>query len=99
MGDFVPKFERNMDKTMGTASNKFFESCALGLPVLFNGDNIFKDYERFPWAIPVHLNEESLQEKLLFLLNNYIEISAKAREQFLNELNFEKGFEEVMKLI
>lgn len=89
----------SMDKTMGTASNKFFESCALGLPVLFNGENIFKDYERFPWAVPVHLNKDSLMEKLLFLVNNYAEISGKSREQFLNELNFEKGFEEVMKLV
>ncbi len=89
--------ESNMDKSMGTASNKFFESCALGLPVLYNGVNEFEEYKNYPWAVPAHMNRESLQQSLQGIVANYDAVSAKARNQFETELNFEKAFNEVMR--
>ena len=89
--------DSDMDQSIGTASNKFFEACAMGLPVLYNGDNAFKAYQRFEWAFPVQPSRESLSGQLQYIAEHYECLSAKARDQFLRELNFEIAFEETMK--
>jgi len=91
--------ESNMDQSIGTASNKFFEACAMGLPVLYNSDNAFEAYRRFEWAFPVQPTRESLSAQLQFIAEHYESLSARARDQFLEELNFEIAFEEAMKLL
>lgn len=91
--------DSDMDHSIGTASNKFFEACAMGLPVLYNGDNAFEAYRRFEWAFPVQPTRENLSERLGFIAGHYACLSARARRQFLEELNFEIAFEEAMKLL
>ncbi|HVS95276.1 MAG TPA: hypothetical protein VHE54_02290 [Puia sp.] len=91
--------DSDMDQSIGTASNKFFEACAMGLPVLYNGDNSFEAYRRFEWAFPVQPSRESLSRQMQFIAEHYECLSAKARDQFLQELNFEIAFEATMKLL
>jgi hypothetical protein len=91
--------DSSMDHSMGTASNKFFECCALGLPVLYNEENAFKIYKGFKWALPVALTKESITEKLGYIIDNYPALTAAAYEQFSNELNFEHSFRQLLKIL
>jgi hypothetical protein len=91
--------DSSMDHSMGTASNKFFECCAMGLPVLYNEQNSFEIYKRFTWAIPVTLTKESIMEKLEYIVENYSALSSGAYQQFREELNFERAFEDLSKLL
>jgi len=89
----------DMDHSMGTASNKFFECCAMGLPVLYNEQNRFEIYQGFKWAIPVALTKESIMEKLDYIVENYAALSSEAYRQFREELNFERAFENLLHLL
>jgi Glycosyl transferase 4-like domain len=89
----------SMDHSIGTASNKFFEACAMGLPVLYNSNNAFEVYRRFEWALPVQPQRDSLSRQLTYIAENYEQLSTKARRQFLEELNFELAFDELIKIL
>lgn len=91
--------DSSLDHSMGTASNKFFECCAMGLPVLYNGNNTFEIYRNFKWAIPVELTMESISKSLAYLVENYQSLSESAYDQFTRELNFENAFGEVLKIL
>jgi hypothetical protein len=91
--------DSSMDHSMGTASNKFFECCAMGLPVLYNEQNSFEIYQTFKWAIPVALTKESIMEKLNYIVENYAALSSGAYRQFREELNFERAFENLLNLL
>lgn len=91
--------DSDMDRSIGTASNKFFEACAMGLPVLYNSDNGFEAYRGFEWAFPAQPTRESLSAQLGFIADHYECLSARARRQFVEELNFEIAFEKAMKLL
>lgn len=89
----------SMDVSIGTASNKFFESCAMGLPVLYNAGNTFSAYTQYAWALPVRPGREDLAAQLTRVAGDYENLSALARRQFLEELNYEIAFEEVLKFL
>ncbi len=89
----------SLDNSMGTASNKFFECCAMGLPLLYNAQNTFEAYKNFQWAIPVELTRESIAESIAYIVGNYEQLSRRAYEQFAGELNFENAFEEMLKIL
>jgi len=91
--------DSSMDHSMGTASNKFFECCAMGLPVLYNEENSFEIYRNFKWAIPVTLTRESIMEKLDYIVANYASLSSGAYRQFMEELNFERAFNDLLKML
>jgi hypothetical protein len=91
--------DSSLDHSMGTASNKFFECCAMGLPVLYNAKNTFEIYSNFKWAIPVELTMESISKSLAYLVENYESLSDTAYDQFTKELNFENAFGEVLKIL
>jgi hypothetical protein len=91
--------DSSLDHSMGTASNKFFESCAMGLPVLYNSKNTFEIYSNIKWAIPVELTMESISTSLAYLIENYQSLSDSAYDQFTRELNFENAFLVVLKIL
>lgn len=91
--------DSSMDHSMGTASNKFFECCAMGLPLLYNEKNSFEIYKNFKWAIPVALTKESITEKLDYVVENYAALSSGAYRQFREELNFERAFGDLLRLL
>jgi hypothetical protein len=82
-----------MNTTLGTASNKLYEYAAIGLPVIYYNQNNFTKYlGKYSWAFAVNLNSEDIKEKIRFILNDYSQLSADAHNDFMKELNFEKGF-------
>lgn len=89
----------SMDNSISTASNKFFESCAAGLPVLYNSANRFDIYSRFDWAVPVELTPEDLARQLAYITQHYRRLSTSARQHFLRELNYEAAFGQVIKML
>lgn len=89
----------SLDNSMGTASNKFFECCAMGLPLLYNAQNTFEAYKDFKWAIPVELTRESIAGAIARIADNYQHLSRLAYEQFADELNYEHAFGEVLKIL
>jgi hypothetical protein len=82
-----------MNTTLGTASNKLYEYAALGLPVIYyNSDNFTRFLGKFSWAVPVNVTTEDIKEKITAIIGNYQMMSENAHKNFLEDLNFEKGF-------
>ena len=85
-----------MNTTLGTASNKLYEYAAVGLPVLYyNSENFTRYLGKYSWALPTGVSSQEIKEKLIAMLRSYSQLSAAAYHDFLQELNFETGFQEV----
>jgi hypothetical protein len=86
-----------MNTTLGTASNKLYEYAAVGLPVLYyNSGNFTRYLDTFSWAVPTALDTGSIRKALAQILEAYPQLTVAAHHDFLNSLNFEKGFSPVM---
>jgi glycosyltransferase involved in cell wall biosynthesis len=86
-----------MNSTRATASNKIYEYAALGLPVLYYDNAHYRKYlGQYNWAIPTNLSKDSLLKAFNFIMDNYTELSASARQSFLEEANYEQQFEQVV---
>lgn len=80
-------------QTGGTASNKIYEYAACGLPILYFRNEHYSHYlGKYPWAIPIDLNESSIKNAIRYICNDYTSLSAQAKNDFAEDLNFEKGF-------
>ena len=86
--------------TAATASNKIYEYAACGLPVLyFDNEHYNKHLDQFDWAVKTDLSTASLQQAIAYIVDNYEALSAKARNDFTESLNFEKVFEPVQEYL
>ncbi|MEJ7768323.1 MAG: glycosyltransferase [Chitinophagaceae bacterium] len=85
-----------MNKTLGTASNKLYEYAAVGLPVIyFNQENFNRYLSKYTWAFAVTLSSKEIKEKISLIIKSYEQLSVTAHQDFLTDLNFEKGFSQV----
>lgn len=85
-----------MNLTLGTASNKLYEYAAVGLPILYyDSDHFNKILSRYDWAIATTVTVDSLFEKILFIVENYEPLSSSAHLSFIDNLNYEKQFNEI----
>lgn len=82
-----------MNQTLGTASNKIYEYAALGLPVILYDSPHFRHHLGCrKWAYFTDLTEQSLQETIGRIVDNYEQASNAAARDFRRELNFEQVF-------
>ncbi len=89
-----------MNTSLGTASNKLYEYAALGLPVLYYKNNHFNNYlQNYPWALATELNSADIKRQIVKIIDHYSEVSSRAHEDFVNELNFEFRFMSVVKYL
>jgi hypothetical protein len=78
--------------TLGTSSNKVYEYSACGLPFIYFGNEHFKQhYEDMPWGVSTDLSKSSIEDAIMFIMENYMYLSSAARASFLSERNFEKA--------
>lgn len=86
--------------TASTASNKIYEYAACGLPILYYDHEHFNYYlSKYEWAFATDLTEKSLMNCLNSIMENYDFLSSKARNDFENELNFERVFAPVKEFL
>jgi glycosyltransferase involved in cell wall biosynthesis len=86
-----------MNRTLGTASNKIYEYAALGLPVLmFDAPHFREVLGQRDWVYFTDLTPASLRACLTEMVLNYQKLSALARADFENGLNFEQVFMPVL---
>lgn len=85
-----------MNTTISTASNKIYEYAAVGLPVLsFDNEYYRNRLGRYPWIFFTDCTQASYTSALERIISRYEEVSAAARQDFTNHLNFEAVFEPV----
>lgn len=85
-----------MNTTLGTASNKLYEYAAVGLPVIYyNSINFTRYLDKYKWAIPTEVTSQDIREMISLILKNYEALSASAHNDFMQYLNFEKGFMQI----
>ncbi len=90
----------NVSKTLGTASNKIYEYAASGLPViLYNIEQFEKYLKKYSWTFFSDGSKGSLKDTIIKILENLPELSKAARNDFENELNFERHFSKAMNVI
>lgn len=84
-------------QTGGTASNKIYEYMACGLPVLYYDIPHYREHlQQYPWTFATDLSRTSLLECLSTIANSYAEISATAKKDFQETLNYEQHFEPIL---
>lgn len=82
-----------MNRTLGTASNKIYEYCAVGLPVVLFDTPYFRGhFERRRWAFFTDLTQESLRSTMEQIMTRYEDASAAAVADFRREFTFESVF-------
>ena len=90
----------NIHTTLGTASNKAYEYTACGMPFLyFNNEHFSKYFKRMRWALPVNLDEDSIENAILFAIGDYLRLSNEAKEYFTNNANYEAVFSPFLELV
>jgi hypothetical protein len=83
-----------MNKTLGTSSNKIYEYAASGLPVLLYDNDHFRHHlGKYKWAFFTDCTKHSLVEAIKNIILDYAYLSGQARQDFLEQLNFEKYFD------
>jgi hypothetical protein len=88
-----------MHATLGTASNKIYEYIACGLPILYYDNEHFNYYlEKYSWAFPVSDNPDSILIALNKIMCDYDKFSIKAKDSFMNELNYESYFDQAFQM-
>ncbi len=86
-----------MNKTLGTSSNKIYEYAASGLPVLLYDNVHFRNHlGKFEWAFFTDCSRGSMLGCLTKIIEDYECLSAKAKKDFENGLNFEKYLKPVI---
>lgn len=100
IGIGINESKRIQYQTGGAASNKLYEYAALGMPTLYTDSPHYNEYlSKYSWAFPTKLEKKSIGNNLTIISDNYKEISSAALEDFKTQLNFEKEFEKVLKVI
>ena len=98
----VAVFTKNdiMNNTLGTASGKVYEYFAAGLPIIYYGNPHFRKHlGKYEWAFATDLSESSLLDCMEKIVANYRDLSARAHEAFLRELNYEHQFREMAEFL
>ena len=84
-------------ETGGTAANKIYEYPASGLPsILFDNKHYRNYFSKYEWAFFSNLSEQNIVDCINDIDINYINLSKKAREDYLNDFNFEKSFKKTL---
>lgn len=87
-----------MNSTLGTASNKIYEYVACGLPILYYDNDHFNKYlKKYKWAFATDLSKNSLIKNISLIDKSYESLSLNAFEDYRKKLNFEIGFNTVLK--
>lgn len=82
-----------MNLTLGTASNKIYEYAAVGLPVIYNDSEQFtRHLGKYAWALPTSVTTTAIRNNIASIIRGYDGLSAAAHRDFMQEVNFEKGF-------
>ncbi len=98
IGLAVHKPQNIIYSTGGTASNKIYEYAAMGLPVILYDNDHFRKYcGGYKWATFIDGSSESIRNAIEQIMTNYSVYTKEAKNDFLNALNFEIGFEPVLK--
>ncbi len=80
-------------QTGGAASNKIYEYAACGLPILYYDNEHYNEYlSQYEWAFATDLSEDSLEQCINKITENYDFLSNKAKQVFRETFNFEKVF-------
>lgn len=80
-------------QTGGAASNKIYEYAACGLPILYYDNEHYNEYlSQYEWAFATDLSEDSLEQCIKKITENYDFLSNKAKQDFRETFNFEKVF-------
>lgn len=80
-------------QTGGAASNKIYEYAACGLPILYYDNEHYNKYlSQYEWAFATDLSEDSLEQCIKKITENYDFLSNKAKQDFRETFNFEKVF-------
>jgi hypothetical protein len=86
-----------MNNTLGTASNKIYEYAASGMPVLIYDNQHFRNaLKGREWVFFTDTSRSSLLKCLSEIVNSYDRLSACARNDFENELCYEKYINPVL---
>ncbi len=100
IGMAIYRNQNVMSTTMGTASNKIYEYAALGLPVICLDTAYYREQrQQFPWIFVTDCSPDSYLETVGAIIMQYPVVSAAARRDFMNQLNFEVVFEPVKEYI
>lgn len=84
-------------QTGGTASNKIYEYVACGLPILYYDISHYQAHlEQYQWAFATDLTKESLLSCLTTIADRYEEIAQRAKTDFQERLNYERGFNPIL---
>lgn len=82
-----------MNRTLGTATNKVYEYTACGMPFLYHDDPYFNEhYSHMSWALATDLSPASMAQCLSYIDNHYQQLSKEAKENFVQQRNFETVF-------
>jgi glycosyltransferase involved in cell wall biosynthesis len=85
-----------MQMTLGTASNKFYEYAALGLPVIYLNEERFTRYlKQYNWAFAITADSGAIKDAIGNIIDNYEYYSGSAHQSFVQQLNFEEVFKPV----
>lgn len=89
-----------MNKTLGTASNKLYEYAAAGLPVLvYDIEHFRKELGGLKWILFVDSSQESMNNCISRIVENYEELSLSAINDFKDQFNFEVYFKNVLSIL
>lgn len=93
IGIGIHRKQDEMNKTLGTASNKIYEAAALGMPVLLFDNGHFREHlSGFVWTFFTDCSAGSLFRCIESIAADFDRLSQKSRQDFLNGLNFENAF-------
>lgn len=97
IGIGIHSLQTNLHGTLGKASNKLYEYASLGLPIIvYDSEHYRTHLGKYAWVFFTDSSPESIMDCLRTIINNYDQLSRQAYSDFVNELNFELSFAEVM---
>jgi glycosyltransferase involved in cell wall biosynthesis len=89
-----------MVRTMSTASNKLFEYCSAGLPVIVTRRNdLVEEFSKYEWIHFSDFEGVEIEQTLIKIVGNYKTYAARAIADFENILNYEIAFKPVLEAI
>jgi glycosyltransferase involved in cell wall biosynthesis len=98
IGLAIHKPENIIYSTGGTASNKIYEYVSVGLPViLYDSEHFRKHCGRFKWAAFTDGSPASVRHCIMEIAAAYSEMSTAAKQDFLDTLNYEHTFDDLVK--
>jgi glycosyltransferase involved in cell wall biosynthesis len=93
LGIAIHQGKDEVSKTLGTASNKIYEYLACGLPIiLHNNEQFRKNLNSEHHVFFYNGKPEELLEIIKKVQNNFNQLSANARQNFITNYTFETNF-------